>query len=226
MPVPPRTPDAGHGVPRADREVLRYAQGAQHVAWGYAGLVFFVLATIGAGAGWIWAFASNQPPLPVAAIVLLAPFSILPVVALFGFLAAWCWAYTRPAWGERVEGSVYRNNHGVRPGRPVDVAAAERIAVRGLDGEGDYCLRLDLSFAGTKPRHIALADSACTRKPLTSSQRRLMLALADAIAESTDDAVGGQTVSDLRELARARPEAIRSWIESHRPGARPGRLTP
>jgi hypothetical protein len=196
--------------------VLRFAQGAQHAGWGYIGFVIFSLLTIGAGAGWVWAFRSNQPQLPVGAVVLLAPFSLLPSMALFGFVAAWFWAYTRPAWGEWVQGSVYRGNRGVRPGKPIDLALAQRLAVRGHDGEGDPCLHLDVWFPGTKPRHIALAGSNCTKRPLTSSQRRLMLALADALAEATDDAVGGQAAASLRELANASPDAVSRWISSHR----------
>jgi hypothetical protein len=196
--------------------VLRFAPGARHVARGYVGFVIFTLAAVGAGAGWIWAFASNQPQLPVGAVLLLAPFSILPTVALFGFLAAWCWAYTRPAWGEWVEGSVYRSNRGVRPGKPIDVAVAERLTLRGHDSDGDPCLYLDLLFADAKPRHITLASSNCSTRPLTPALRRLMLALADAIAESADHAAGGQAVSDLRQLANAPPDAIRRWIDSRR----------
>jgi hypothetical protein len=214
MTTAPRTPDVGHGVPRADGEVLRFAQGAQHVGRGYVGFVSFALAAIGAGAGWIWAFLSNTPHLGVGAVLLLTPFSILPTVGLFGFLAAWCWAYTRPTWGEWVQGSVYRNNRGPRPGKPIDVSAAERLAIRGHDSDGDPCLYLDLWFAGANSRHIALANSNCTTRPLTARQRRLMLALAGAIAESTDDEVGGQAMRDLRELAGAPPDAIRRWIES------------
>jgi hypothetical protein len=216
MTTPPRTPNAERGVPRADREVLRFAHGAQHVGWGYAGFVIFSLMTVGAGASWIWAMASNQPQLPIGADLLLAPFSILPTMALFGFVAAWFWAYTRPGWGELVQGSVYRGNRGVRPGKPVDMAVAQRLAMRGNDSEGDPRLYLDVWFPGEKPRHIALAGSNCTTRPLTSRQRRLMLALADAIAQSTDDAVGGEAVSSLRELASASPDAVLRWINSRR----------
>ena len=214
-----RTPaayPAGGGGQESDSRVgvLRFEQRARSTRWGYAGFVIFTLATIGVVIGWGFAFYLNQPRLSVGATVLLLPFSVLPVASLTGFLAAWCWAYTRPGWGRWLQGSVYRDKRWPRRGRPVDLAAAERAAVRGQQVDGDYSLHLDLWFGDLKPLHIELAGATCTRIGLAPAQRRLAAALADALADGTDRAVSGQAVADLRELTDASPGDIRRWVDA------------
>jgi hypothetical protein len=193
---------------------LRFEQRARSTGWGYAGFVIFVLATIGVVIGWGFAFYLNQPPLSIGATLLLVPFSLLPVASLTGFLAAWCWAYTRPGWGRWLQGAVYRDNRWPRRGRPVDLAAAGRATVRGREVDGDYGLHLFLWLGAMKPLHIELAGSTCTRIGLAPAEKRLAIALADALADGGDRAGTRQAIADLRELAEASPGDIRRWIDA------------
>jgi hypothetical protein len=88
---------------------------------------------------------------------------------------------------------------------------------------GSDCLYLCLSLPGSGKRKIRLAGGATFLGVVGPDQARLMLALADVLAESPDCGATGQAVADLRMLATAPSGRVREWMGATgqlRPGQR------
>lgn len=200
--------DAGANA-RADGP-RRWEKHARHVRWGYAGFASFSLASAGVAIGWSFAFYLAQPPMSAGVIVLLALLLPLPMMAGAGFLACMCWAYTRPDWGRWLEGSVFCDNRWPWRRAPFDLAAVDSAVVSASVTEDDSTLYLILKPRGGRLTRIVLGGSASR----FSADRQLATALADALAEHPDQAVAGQAVADLRELACMKPAELGPWISA------------
>jgi hypothetical protein len=144
-------------------------------------------------------------------------------------------ASTRPWWGREVRGSVYRDRRTFLPEKRYDLATATSAYVKNVHtSPGEYvwvssdCLYLCLCLPGSGKRKIALAGGAAF-SGVSSDQARLMLALADVLAESADCGATGQAVADLRMLATAPSGRVLQWMGTTgqlRPGQRQGAWRP
>jgi hypothetical protein len=139
-------------------------------------------------------------------------------------------ASTRPWWGREVRGSVYRDRRTFLPEKRYDLATATSAYIKNVHtSPGNYvwvssdCLYLCLSLPGSGKRKIRLAGDAAFPGVVGPDQARLMLALADTLAESPDRPATGQPVDDLRMLATAPSGRVRQWMDTTgqlRPGKR------
>ena len=139
-------------------------------------------------------------------------------------------ASTRPWRGREVRGSVYRDRRMFLPEKRYDLATATSAYVKNVHtSPGEYvyvsadCLYLCLSLQGGGKRKIQLAGGAWFPGVVGPDQARLMLALADVLAESPDCGATGQAVADLRMLATAPAGLVREWMGTTgqlRPGQR------
>jgi hypothetical protein len=140
-------------------------------------------------------------------------------------------ASTRPGWGREVRGSVYRDRRTFLPEKRYDLATATSAYVKNVHtSPGEYvlvssdCLYLCLLLPGSGKRKIRLAGGAAF-SGVSPDQARLMLALADVLAESPDCGATGQAeaVADLRMLATAPSGRVLEWMGTTgrlRPGQR------
>lgn len=139
-------------------------------------------------------------------------------------------ASVRPWWGREVRGSVYRDRRTFLPEKRYDLAAATSAYVKNVHtSPGNYVwvssdyLYLCVSLPGSGKRKIPLAGGAAFSGVVGPDQARLMLALADVLAESPERSATGQAVADLRMLATAPPGRVGQWMGTTgqlRPGKR------
>lgn len=183
---------------------LRYARRPHRPAVAYTGFAVCVLLSLitGAGLPLLGVFAGDSPPrLAVDAALGLVPF------CMFGWGAGRCLAQTRPGWAFEVRGSVYLENLSFRPPRRWDLATVTKATVRVWEDESSYAFYLRLKLPGRRmPRGMlvgAIGEKEPPGRPSRADRTRLMLALADALAEHPDPAVTRRAVADLRWLAAA-----------------------
>jgi hypothetical protein len=185
-------------------------------------------ATIAAfvtGAAWLFCVLGGRHLLELVCAIITSAF----LVYVCGAGAVAGLASTRPWWGCEVRGSVYRDRRTFLPEKRYDLATATSAYVRNVHtSPGEYVymssdrLYLGLSLPGRGKRKIPLAGGTAF-SGVNPDQARLMLALADALAESSDCGATGQAVTDLRMLATAPSGQVLEWMGTTgrlRPGKR------
>jgi hypothetical protein len=218
-PSPLRPPD---GLLRYQSAVLSRRDAWSHVALRIA------FTTLASGSAWLL-YVRHVVWGGTPGLVLSAAVSIF-FVYMCGVGVAADLASTRPRWGREVRGSVYCDRRMFLPGKRYDLATATRAYVKSVHtSPGEYvyvsadCLYLCLSLQGGRKRKIQLAGGAFFSGVVNPDQARLLLALADVLAESADCGATGQAVADLRMLATAPSDRVLQWMGTTgqlRPGQR------
>lgn len=208
-------------------DLLRYQSTvpSRRDAWSNIALRV-AFTTLASGSAWLfYVLGGGGMPGLVFCIAVSAFLLYLGVVGVVTILAS-----TRPWWGREVRGSVYRDRRTFLPEKRYDLATVTSAYVKNSHTSAtqyalessDY-LYLRLSLQGSGRRKILLAGGAAFSGVVGPDQARLMLALADVLAESPDRAATGQAVADLRMLATAPSCRVRQWMGTTgqlRPGKR------
>jgi hypothetical protein len=197
-----RPEDAGpplrYSMKRPDKGGLAYAVAAFCAVMGAGGIYFSVAGYLRYG----------KSPGYLAGDAAVALFCI----ALYGYGAALVLATTRPWWAREVRGSVYLDHRMYGRRKRYDLAAVTRawmtVTVSHRDETAMYWICLYIELPDGRHRRIRVYFGRKGR------DARLVLALADALAEHPDPAVVSQTVAELRWCATASNRDLHKLLRS------------
>ena len=164
----------------------------------------------------LWYAWLRNPPVTSGDVVAFGFFQWAPLLLwLGGGLSAL--ARTRPWWGREIEGSVYRDHRSFFRHRRYDLARIGDVRVRTSSDEHGPRFHLGFRPPGEQARtSIQLPVHADQAQVCSERERRLLLALADALTDSlaghSEPEATGRAVADLRFLAGASGQETGRWL--------------